>query len=70
MVGDIVRWVGFPDADQAQQKKCSRDIGIIVAITKRKILMRTDLRVDVVWADGSFGNALYPGTIEVISEER
>lgn len=65
-VGDIVQWVGFPGADtkgvQITGPTCS---GIVVKIYESGVYK---FRVDVQWGDGTFGDCLYPQTIEVVDE--
>ena len=67
-VGDIVCWRGFPGADKhgvrATGPSCT---GIVVRIYEKGVYNH---RVDVQWGDGSFGDRLYPQTIEVIDETR
>ena len=57
-VGDIVTWIGFPGADKhgvaVTGPSCT---GIIVKIYERGVY---NFRVDVQWADGTFGDRLYP----------
>ena len=65
-VGDIVKWIGFPGADEEGVRitgpACS---GIVLKIHEHGVYK---FRVDVQWADGMFGERLYPETIEVIDE--
>ena len=65
-VGDIVKWIGFPGADHhgvaVTGPSCT---GIIVRIYEAGVYK---FKVDVQWADHTFGDCLYPQTIEVINE--
>ena len=66
-VGDIVRWLGFPGADKRGIRITGPDCsGIILKIHERGTYK---FRVDVQWGDGTFGDCLYPETIEVICDE-
>ena len=71
-VGDLVKWIGFPDGilriDGTTTRKPFKEnaFGIIVKIhhENRKILSR----VDVLWGPGGrIGRQLYPETLEVIN---
>ena len=65
-VGDIVKWVGFPGADERGVRITGPDCtGIVVKIHERGVYSH---KVDVQWGDGTFGDGLYPETIEVINE--
>ena len=65
-VGDIVRWVGFPGADKVGVRVTGPDCtGIIIKIYESGVYNH---RLDVQWGDGSFGDCLYPQTIEVVDE--
>ncbi len=63
-VGDAVKFIGF----EGFRKELSVDgcIGIIVKIHE----VRGKNRYDVSWPNGTFGNWLYPETLEVVSESR
>ena len=71
-VGDLVKWIGFPrpvvpGASEEGVKITGPDChGIIIKIYR----VGASTRVDVLWADNTFGDALYPQTIEVISGNR
>ena len=67
-VGDLVRWIGFPGASIPPDKTGPTALGIIVDLKKNKILMRTPEKLDVAWGDGTFGQNLYPQTVEIISK--
>tara|TARA_B100000700_G_C14802554_1_gene741296 strand:+ start:485 stop:685 length:201 start_codon:yes stop_codon:yes gene_type:complete len=64
-VGDAVRWIGFPGATHPKQGGPS-----VAGIIIEAYLITGQLRLTVAWGDGSIGNRLYPGTVEVISEGR
>ncbi len=67
-VGDIVKWIGFPGADARGVRLTGPDCtGIVLKIYESGVYK---FRVDVQWADGSFGSQLYPETIEVMRESR
>ncbi len=67
-VGDIVKWIGFPGADKHGIRMTGPDCtGIVLKIYESGVYK---FKVDVQWADGSFGSRLYPETIEVIRESR
>ncbi len=62
-------WIGFPGSDPAGVRVTGPSTaGIIIRI--RRAGYRIAPRVDVQWGDGTFGEALYIQTIEVISEAR
>ena len=72
-VGDIVRWTGFPGASSEGVKMTGPSCtGIIVKIYSNQEDDETayvgGTRIDVVWADGTLGDMLYPQTVEVIIE--
>jgi len=72
-VGDIVRWIGFPGASPEGVKMTGPSCtGIIVRIYSNHEDDETayvgGTRIDVVWADGTLGDMLYPQTVEVIIE--
>ena len=62
-VGDLVRWIGFPGSTLAKRTGPT-SIGMVI----RVVCLPGNERVDVMWGDGSKGNLLYPGTLEVIHE--
>jgi hypothetical protein len=73
-VGDLVKWVGYPGASDRGIEITNpvqngpggnEGVGIVVAIHESGWLK---YRIDVSWSDGSFGNRLYPQTLEVINE--
>lgn len=65
-VGDIVRWIGFPGASKGGIRMTGPDCtGIVLKIYQSGVYK---YRVDVQWGDGSFGDALYSETIEVVNE--
>lgn len=73
-VGDIVRWIGFPGADPHDVNKIIKRVygdfgktGIVLKIYEAGVYK---FRVDVQWGDGTFGECLYPQTIEVVSGDR
>ena len=66
-VGDLVRWSGFPGGDpSAKFVTGPLGIGIVVQIHENGWAR---YRVDVLWGDGSFGEMLYPETLEVVKED-
>ena len=66
-VGDIVQWIGFPGATAEGVKITDPGgTGIIVQIYETGVYK---FRIDVLWRDGTFGNFLYPQTLEVITGE-
>ena len=66
-MGDVVKWIGFPGASLPPEKTGPSCVGIVVTLHHFGI-KGDDVRADVSWGDGSFGNMLYPQTIEVVSE--
>ena len=72
VVGDAVKWIGYPGASMAKGGKVPVSpyrgcVGIVVKIRSPRIGEPHLDRVDVSWSDGSFGKNLYPQTLEVIS---
>jgi len=66
-VGDLVRWIGFPGADAKGVRATGpNSIGIIVQVYNVSNQLGRAHRVDVMWADGSKGDKLYPQTVEVV----
>ena len=65
-VGDMVRWIGYPGASQPPHETGPSTVGIIVSVRKHWNFKR----VTVAWGDGTFGNQLYPKTLEVVHEAR
>lgn len=64
-IGDAVKFIGFDGYRQNPKfKNTSESVGIIVAVHE----LRGKNRYDVSWPNGTFGNWLYPETLEVISE--
>lgn len=65
-VGDIVKWIGFPGASPGGVRVTGPSCtGIVVKIHEGGW---SKYRIDVQWGDGTFGNMLYPQTIEVVRE--
>ena len=64
-VGDLVKWIGFPGATLPPSRTGPKNPGIIVKVYKDR--EGRIGRLDVAWGDGSFGNMLYPGTVEIIN---
>ena len=65
-VGDLVKWVGYPGADEEGVKitgpRC--DTGVVVKLIQRH---NTIERLDVSWSDGTLGTGLSPQTVERVS---
>lgn len=65
-VGNLVKWIGYPGGTVAPE----RAIGMIISVYVLGRYNSGDQRVDVMWGKGSIGKALYPQTVEAISENR
>ena len=67
-VGDLVKWIGFPGADETGVKVTGPvgETGIIIAIYQNFLIRGK--RIDVSWSSGKIGLGLYPETLEVINE--
>ena len=64
-IGDAVKFIGFDGYRQnPKYENKPGNVGIIVAVHT----VRGKNRYDVSWPNGTFGNWLYPETLEVISE--
>ena len=65
-IGDLVKWAGFPGGDESAKFITGpKEVGVIIAIHEQGWAR---YRIDVLWADGSYGNLLYPQTLEVVDE--
>lgn len=62
-VGDIVKWVGYPDSTKGIRITGPECTGIIIRIHETGWL---NYRVDVIWADHTLGDMLYPQTLEIV----
>ncbi|MDB4337621.1 hypothetical protein OAA09_01225 [bacterium] len=67
-IGDLVKWIGFPGANPGGVVLTGPSVtGIIV----EKWVMPASAGVylyDVVWADGTLGNRLYPQCLQVVNK--
>ena len=63
-VGDIVKWIGFPDSILPPGRTGTNSLGMVI----RTVTELNCERVDVMWGDGSRGNLLYAETLEVVCE--
>ena len=68
--GDLVKWIGFPGAGHYVNgllREPSDVVGVIIKIHNSE---EVDSWVDIAWANGTFGDMLYPQTVKVINESR
>lgn len=61
-----MRWIGFPGGDpSAKFVTGPLGVGIVVDIHEKGWAR---YRIDVLWADGSVSEMLYPETLELVDE--
>ena len=63
VVGDLVKWVGFPGASLPPEITGPVEYGLVCKLYRDN---SGNTRVDVHWGDGTIGHSLYANTIEVV----